>query len=53
MTVALKLIESLTERYSHAVVAFLGDDGYPMSVATGFAVDHVRIASRMVENSSR
>ena len=39
MTVATKLIESLTERYSHAVVAFLDDDGYPMSVATGFAVD--------------
>ncbi|HJP64696.1 MAG TPA: prenyltransferase, partial [Actinomycetota bacterium] len=30
---------TLSERFSHAVVAFLDDEGYPMSVATGFQVD--------------
>jgi 1,4-dihydroxy-2-naphthoate octaprenyltransferase len=29
----------LPERFSHAVVAFVDDDGYPMSVATSFRVD--------------
>ena len=30
------LLETLEGRYTHAVIAFVGDDGYPMSVATGF-----------------
>jgi 1,4-dihydroxy-2-naphthoate polyprenyltransferase len=31
-----RLLETLEDRYTHAVVAFLDDDGYPLSVATGF-----------------
>jgi 1,4-dihydroxy-2-naphthoate polyprenyltransferase len=30
------LLETLEGRYTHAVIAFVSDDGYPMSVATGF-----------------
>jgi 1,4-dihydroxy-2-naphthoate polyprenyltransferase len=30
------LLRSLPGRYSHAVIAFTDDDGYPMSVATSF-----------------
>lgn len=38
-----RLLESLgTRGYTHAVVAFLDDQGYPLSVATGFTVDAVR-----------
>jgi 1,4-dihydroxy-2-naphthoate polyprenyltransferase len=33
------LIERLQERFSHAVIAYVGVDGYPMSVATEFRVD--------------
>jgi 1,4-dihydroxy-2-naphthoate polyprenyltransferase len=33
---ATALLGSLEGRYSHAVVAFLDDEGYPLSVATGF-----------------
>ena len=36
---ATRLLESLDERYSHAVIAFLDDEGYPLSVATGFRTD--------------
>lgn len=31
-------LESIEGRYTHAVVAFLDDEGYPMSVATSFTV---------------
>ena len=31
------LLETLEGRYTHAVVAFVDADGYPMSVATGFS----------------
>jgi 1,4-dihydroxy-2-naphthoate polyprenyltransferase len=34
-----ELLAELDERYEHAVVAFVGDDGYPLSVATGFRPD--------------
>jgi 1,4-dihydroxy-2-naphthoate octaprenyltransferase len=30
------LLETLEDRYTHAVVAFVDADGYPLSVATGF-----------------
>jgi 1,4-dihydroxy-2-naphthoate octaprenyltransferase len=33
------LIGGLEERFSHAVIAFVDEDGYPMSVATEFRVD--------------
>jgi 1,4-dihydroxy-2-naphthoate polyprenyltransferase len=33
---ATRLLESLEGRYTHAVVAFVDRDGYPLSVATGF-----------------
>jgi 1,4-dihydroxy-2-naphthoate octaprenyltransferase len=36
------LLEGLEDRYTHAVVAFIGGDGYPMSVATGFRSDPAR-----------
>ncbi|HEX9410973.1 MAG TPA: prenyltransferase, partial [Actinomycetota bacterium] len=40
MSATTKLLESLgTRGYTHAVVAFLDDQGYPLSVATGFSVD--------------
>jgi 1,4-dihydroxy-2-naphthoate octaprenyltransferase len=32
------LLGALEGRYTHAVIAFVGDDGYPISVATNFAV---------------
>ena len=34
-----ELIQSLPERFDHAVIAFVDEDGYPLSVATGFRVD--------------
>jgi 1,4-dihydroxy-2-naphthoate polyprenyltransferase len=34
-----ELIGELEERFAHAVIAFVGEDGYPMSVATDFSVD--------------
>jgi 1,4-dihydroxy-2-naphthoate polyprenyltransferase len=34
-----ELIAALEERFSHAVIAYVGEDGYPMSVATDFSVD--------------
>ena len=40
MSATTKLLESLGNRgYTHAVVAFLDDQGYPLSVATGFTVN--------------
>jgi 1,4-dihydroxy-2-naphthoate octaprenyltransferase len=37
-----ELIARLQERFSHAVIAYVDADGYPMSVATGFRVDEER-----------
>ncbi|MGZ8697267.1 MAG: UbiA family prenyltransferase [Gaiellaceae bacterium] len=34
-----ELIAGLQERFGHAVIAFVDDDGYPVSVATGFRAD--------------
>ena len=34
-----ELIAGLEERFEHAVIAFVGDDGYPLSVASDFSVD--------------
>jgi 1,4-dihydroxy-2-naphthoate octaprenyltransferase len=34
-----ELMGRLQERFSHAVIAFVDDDGYPMAVATEFRVD--------------
>jgi len=42
MSVGMPLLQDLEERFTHAVVAFLGDDGYPMSVATAFSVQPER-----------
>jgi 1,4-dihydroxy-2-naphthoate octaprenyltransferase len=43
MSASTKLLETLDTRgYTHAVVAFLDDQGYPLSVATGFSVDAER-----------
>jgi 1,4-dihydroxy-2-naphthoate polyprenyltransferase len=33
-----QLLDTLEARYSHAVIAFLDEEGYPLSVATGFTV---------------
>ena len=42
-----ELIAALQERFAHAVIAFVGDDGYPMSVATDFSVDSDRGTVRL------
>jgi 1,4-dihydroxy-2-naphthoate octaprenyltransferase len=42
MSVAPELLDTLEGKYTHAVVAFLDDDGYPMSVATAFTVQPER-----------
>ena len=34
-----ELIAQLEDRFSHAVIAFVDDDGYPLSVATDFHAD--------------
>jgi len=39
MTAQARFLEGLAERYSHAVIAFIDSDGYPMSVATGFRAE--------------
>jgi 1,4-dihydroxy-2-naphthoate polyprenyltransferase len=39
MSAPAGLLEGLEDRYTHAVVAFVGEDGYPLSVATGFRFD--------------
>ena len=33
---ATRLLGSLRENYTHAVIAFIDEEGYPLSVATGF-----------------
>jgi 1,4-dihydroxy-2-naphthoate octaprenyltransferase len=33
-----EVLTQLRERFSHAVIAYVDEDGYPMSVATGFQV---------------
>ena len=35
-------LDDLTERFDHAIVVSVGDDGYPLSVATGFRADAAR-----------
>jgi 1,4-dihydroxy-2-naphthoate octaprenyltransferase len=42
MKPAPELIGGLEERFSHAVIAYVDEDGYPMSVATEFSVDPER-----------
>jgi 1,4-dihydroxy-2-naphthoate polyprenyltransferase len=42
MKPAPELIGGLEERFSHAVIAYVDEDGYPMSVATEFRVDSQR-----------
>ena len=42
MKPSAKLLAELGERYEHAVIAFVGEDGYPLSVATGFRADTER-----------
>jgi 1,4-dihydroxy-2-naphthoate octaprenyltransferase len=37
-----ELMGGLEERFGHAVIAYVGEDGYPMSVATDFRVDAQR-----------
>ena len=39
MKAAQRLLATLDERYTHAVVAFVDADGYPVSVATGFRAE--------------
>jgi 1,4-dihydroxy-2-naphthoate polyprenyltransferase len=42
-----ELIGALRERFTHAVIAFVDEDGYPMSVATAFTVDPDRGVVRL------
>jgi len=35
-------LAELEERFEHAIVVSVGDDGYPLSIATGFGVDAER-----------
>jgi 1,4-dihydroxy-2-naphthoate octaprenyltransferase len=37
-----ELLAGLAERFEHAVIAFVDEDGYPLSVATGFRTDPER-----------
>ena len=37
-----ELVTGLGDRFSHAVIVFIDDDGYPLSVATDFEVDRER-----------
>ena len=39
MKTAMELPADLEQRFSHAVVAWVGDDGYPVSIAVGFHAD--------------
>jgi 1,4-dihydroxy-2-naphthoate octaprenyltransferase len=40
--VSPELLASLQERFGHAVIAYVSDDGYPLSVATDFRADPAR-----------
>ena len=40
-------LASLADRYTHAVIASIGDDGYPLSVATAFRADVERGVLRL------
>src|SRR5438105_3746499 len=42
-----RLLAGLEGSYTHAVIAFLDDAGYPMSVASNFAVDEGRGVVRL------
>ena len=41
-TAATRMLGGLEGRYTHAVIAFLDDDGYPLSVATAFRAEPER-----------
>jgi 1,4-dihydroxy-2-naphthoate octaprenyltransferase len=47
MAVRPDVLEGIAAGYSHAVVVFLGSDGYPVSVATPFEVDVTRGVVRL------
>jgi 1,4-dihydroxy-2-naphthoate polyprenyltransferase len=47
MRPSAELIAGLPDRFEHAVVAFVGADGYPVSVATGFHVEAERGVIRL------
>jgi 1,4-dihydroxy-2-naphthoate polyprenyltransferase len=38
-----ELLAGLPDRFEHAVIAFVGPDGYPLSVAAGFRVEEGRL----------
>jgi 1,4-dihydroxy-2-naphthoate polyprenyltransferase len=42
-----ELLGALEERFAHAVIAYVGPDGYPMAVATDFDVDADRGVVRL------
>jgi 1,4-dihydroxy-2-naphthoate octaprenyltransferase len=42
-----ELINGLEERFAHAVIAYVDEDGYPMSIATEFRVDEDRGVVRL------
>ena len=44
MTHATTMSPELEKQYSHAVLAWVGDDGYPMSVASRFTVKGERVS---------
>ena len=41
------LLEEVKERYQHAIVVSVADDGYPLSAATGYTVDTDRLEIRL------
>jgi 1,4-dihydroxy-2-naphthoate polyprenyltransferase len=47
MAVDRQVLEGIGQGYAHAVLVFLDEQGYPMSVATGFTVDTERGAVRL------
>jgi 1,4-dihydroxy-2-naphthoate octaprenyltransferase len=47
MSVRTEVLEGIGAGYAHAVIVFLDDDGYPVSVATGFEVDATRGVVRL------
>ena len=42
MKPSAEVLEGLRTRFDHAVIAFVGADGYPVGVATGFRVESDR-----------